>query len=87
MLRCTMVSVDFSTLCRKRLLQGLVGYQLQAALDRSLTREEGIAIRDALMELQKQGLQIEVACALCYVESARMGSYKVLTVSLTALWA
>ena len=68
------VSIDFSTLCRKRIMQGLVQYQLQAALDRALTQEEGIAIRDALVELQKQGLQIEVACALCYVESARMKS-------------
>lgn len=68
------VSQDFSTLCRKRILQGLVANHLQAALDRSLTREEGIAIRDALIAIQKEGKQIEVACALCYVESARMRS-------------
>ena len=68
------VSQDFSTLCRKRILQGLVANHLQAALDRSLTREEGIAIRDALIAIQKEGKQIEVACALCYVESARMKS-------------
>ena len=67
-------SVDFSTLCRKRLLQQMVQMQLQTALDRALTREEGIAIRNELMKIQQQGREIEVACALCYVESARMKS-------------
>ena len=68
------VSIDFSTLCRKRLLQQAVQAQLQEALMRPTTREEGIAIRDALMAVQEEGRQIEVACALCYVESARMKS-------------
>ena len=68
------VSVDFSTLCRKRLLQQAVQAQLQQALNRQLSRDEGIAIRDALMKIQEEGRQIEVACALCYVESARMKS-------------
>lgn len=68
------VSLDFSTLCRKRILQQTVQAQLQQALNKPLTREEGIAIRDALIEIQKEGRQIEVACALCYVESARMKS-------------
>jgi hypothetical protein len=68
------VSLDFSTLCRKRILQQTVQAQLQDALNKPLTREEGIAIRDALMALQEEGRQIEVACALCYVESARMKS-------------
>ena len=69
------VSVDFSTLCRKRLLQQTIQGKLQEALDRSLTKEEGIAIRDALMAIQEEGRQIEIACALCYVESARMKSH------------
>ena len=68
------VSVDFSTLCRKRLLQQAIQVQLQEALNKPLTREEGIAIRDALMAIQEEGRQIEIACALCYVESARMKS-------------
>lgn len=68
------VSLDFSTLCRKRILQQTVQAQLQEALNKPLTREEGIAIRDALIALQEEGRQIEVACALCYVESARMKS-------------
>jgi hypothetical protein len=68
------VSLDFSTLCRKRILQQTVQTQLQEALNKPLTREEGIAIRDALIALQEEGRQIEVACALCYVESARMKS-------------
>ena len=68
------VSLDFSTLCRKRILQQMVQVNLQEALDKTLTREEGIAIRDALIAIQEEGRQIEVACALCYVESARMKS-------------
>ena len=68
------VSLDFSTLCRKRLLQQTIQAHLQEALNKPLTKEEGIAIRDALIALQEEGRQIEVACALCYVESARMKS-------------
>jgi hypothetical protein len=68
------VSVDFSTLCRKRLLQQAIQAHLQEALNRPLTKNEGIAIRDALMTIQEEGKQIEIACALCYVESARMKS-------------
>lgn len=67
-------SVDFSTLCRKRILQQIVQVQLQEALDRAITREESIAIRDELIKIQNEGREIEVACALCYVESARMKS-------------
>lgn len=70
------VSQDFSTLCRKRILQGVVSGQLSASLQRGLTKEEGIAVRDALIAIQQEGKQIEVACALCYVESARMRSQK-----------
>ena len=68
------VSLDFSTLCRKRILQQTIQAQLQEALNQPLTKAEGIAIRDALIALQEEGRQIEVACALCYVESARMKS-------------
>ena len=69
------VSLDFSTLCRKRILQQTVATHLQAQLNKPLSRDEGIAIRDALMALQEEGRKIEVACALCYVESARMKSH------------
>ena len=68
------VSLDFSTLCRKRILQQTIATHLQEALNQPISREEGIAIRDALIALQEEGRQIEVACALCYVESARMKS-------------
>lgn len=70
------VSLDFSTLCRKRILQQVIQAQLQEALNTQLTREEGIAIRNELMQIQEEGRQIEIACALCYVESARMKSNK-----------
>lgn len=70
------VSIDFSTLCRKRIMQQVVASKLQEELNRAITREEGIAIRNALLAIQAEGKQIEVACALCYVESARMKSPK-----------
>lgn len=73
------ISIDFSTLCRKRLLQQMVQAQLQQALNRQLTRDETIEIRKALMKIRDEGKQIEVACALCYVESARMKSPKQIT--------
>lgn len=70
------VSLDFSTLCRKRLLQQTIQQTLQNALDKNLSTEESIAIRDELIKIQEEGRKIEVACALCYVESARMKSPK-----------
>ena len=68
------VSLDFSTLCRKRLLQQAIQSTLQETLNKPLSKEEAIAIRDELLKVQEEGRQIEVACALCYVESARMKS-------------
>lgn len=68
------VSVDFSTLCRKRLLQQACQERLEAEMGRAVTKAERVAIREKLIELQQQGKQIEVACALCYVESARLKS-------------
>ena len=70
------VSLDFSTLCRKRLLQQTIQSTLQQALNKNLSKEESIAIRDELIKIQEEGRKIEVACALCYVESARMKSPK-----------
>ena len=66
------ISIDFSTLCRKRILQGIVAEKLQEQLKRPLSKEEAIEVRNRLVEVQKEGRQIEVACALCYVEAARL---------------
>ena len=68
------VSLDFSTLCRKRLLQQTVQERLEAMYDTVLTKAERVAIRNELMKLREEGKQIEVACALCYVESTRLKS-------------
>ena len=70
------ISLDFSTLCRKRIVQGIVAEKLQEQLKRPLSKEESIEVRNRLVEIQKEGLQIEVACALCYVEAARLKSPK-----------
>lgn len=68
------VSLDFSTLCRKRLLQQAIVNRLQAKLKRSLTATEQTQIRNELVKLRKEGKKIEVACALCCVEAARLKS-------------
>ena len=66
------ISLDFSTLCRKRIVQAIVAENLERALERPLSREEAIQVRAALTEVQKEAKTIEVACALCYVEAARL---------------
>ena len=68
------VSLDFSTLCRKRLLQQAIQERLEGQLKRALTKEERIAIRGELKKLKASLKNIEIACALCYVESARLKS-------------
>ena len=68
------VSVDFSTLCRKRLLQQTVQERLEQKYNTVLTKAERVAIRNELMKLREDGKKIEIACALCYVESARLKS-------------
>ena len=66
------ISIDFSTLCRKRIVQSIVAQNLESALERPLSKEEAIQIREALIEVQKDAKTVEVACALCYVEAARL---------------
>lgn len=76
------VSLDFSTLCKKRLLQQTIQDRLEArlAMERNaragertvLSPQERAAIRESLQNLREQGLNIDVACGLCYVEAARL---------------
>lgn len=72
------LALDFSTLCRKRILLQAIQERLQTKLRRSLEQEEIVAIRLELQKLQAEGMKIEVACALCYVEAARLKSPKVI---------
>lgn len=76
------VALDFSTLCRKRILLQTISERLQSKLKRNLTAEEQIAIRNELKRLQDEGKRIEVACALCYVEAARLKTPKVVNAFL-----
>lgn len=71
------LALDFSTLCRKRVLLQTIQERLQAKLGRALSQEETVAIRLELQKLQREGYKVEVACALCYVEAARLKSPKV----------
>lgn len=68
-------SLDFSTLCRKRLLQQYASEVISSKLKKeALTRDEEAKLRSRLVQIQSEGKNIEVACALCYVESKRLVS-------------
>ena len=68
------ISMDFSTLCSKRLLTQYVIENLQLRENRPMTAEEQMAIRDMLNEYRKVEKGLQVACAMCYVEAARLKS-------------
>ena len=70
------ISMDFSTLCSKRLLTQYVIENLQLRETRPMSAEEQIAIRDMLIEYRQQEKALQVACAMCYVEAARLKSPK-----------
>ena len=72
------MALDFSTLCRKRVLLQSITERLQSVLERSVSPEETVAIREEIKKYQKEGFKVEVACALCYVEAPRMKSSKVI---------
>lgn len=74
------LSLDFSTLCRKRLMTQYVIERLQTEMTdsqtgkrgRPLTAEEQLAVRDLMKEYAQQEKALKVACAMCYVEAARL---------------
>lgn len=68
------ISMDFSTLCSKRLLTQYVIENLQLRENRPMSAEEQLAIRDMLNEYRKVEKGLQVACAMCYVEAARLKS-------------
>lgn len=70
------ISMDFSTLCSKRLLTQYVIEQLQLRENRPMSAEEQMAIRAMLNEYRKVEKGLQVACAMCYVEAARLKSPK-----------
>ena len=73
------ISMDFSTLCSKRLLTQYVIENLQLRENRPMTAEEQMAIRHMLNEYRKVEKGLQVACAMCYVEAARLKSPKQIT--------
>ena len=70
------ISLDFSTLCRKRLMTQYVIEQLQLRENRPMSAEEQIAIRSMLLDYRQQEKALQVACAMCYVEAARLKAPK-----------
>lgn len=81
------ISLDFSTLCRKRLMTQYVIEKLQTELTdsetgkrgRALSAEEQLAVRDLMKEYAEQDKALKVACAMCYVEAARLKAPKQIT--------
>lgn len=71
-----LISLDFSTLCRKRLMTQYVIEQLQLRENRPMSAEEQIAIRSMLLDYRRQEKALQVACAMCYVEAARLKAPK-----------
>lgn len=71
-------ALDFSTLCRKRLLTQAITEKLQKALGRAVSPVEQVKIRKEIQLLRAEGKKLDVACALCYVEAARLKSPKVI---------
>ena len=70
------ISMDFSTLCSKRLLTQYVIENLQVREGRPMSAEEQMAVRDMLIEYRNIDKGLQVACAMCYVEAARLKSPK-----------
>jgi len=68
------ISLDYSTLCRKRLMTQYIIEKLQLREHRPMSGEEQIAIRDMLKEYRQIENGLQVACAMCYVEAARLKS-------------
>ena len=68
------ISLDYSTLCRKRLMTQYIIEKLQLREHRPMSGEEQIAIRDMLKEYREIEDSLQVACAMCYVEAARLKS-------------
>lgn len=68
------ISLDYSTLCRKRLMTQYIIEKLQLREHRPMSGEEQIAIRDMLKEYRQRESGLQVACAMCYVEAARLKS-------------
>ncbi len=66
------ISLDYSTLCRKRLMTQYIIEKLQIRENRPMSGEEQIAIRDMLKEYRQREAGLQVACAMCYVEAARL---------------
>lgn len=66
------LSIDFSTNCRKRLIAGTVIERLQVEAQRALSAEDQIKIRDLLAKYREMETGFQIACAFCYVESARL---------------
>lgn len=76
------ISLDFSTLCKKRIITQAIIERLNVAAGEAMSSNRQFAIAQLLREYQKQHSELQVACALCYVEAARLKSPKTINAIL-----
>ena len=76
--RLYQVSMDFSTLCKKRIITQAIIEKLNMVRGRALDAKTQFAIEQLLRQKQAEYKGLQVACALCYVEAARLRSPKVI---------
>lgn len=70
------ISLDYSTLCQKRVFMQAVIESLQEQEKKALSGQDVMTIRELLKKAKSTYSAIQVACAMCYVESRRMGAAK-----------
>jgi len=68
------ISLDFSTLCTKRLLMQHVIERLQVMEKKPMSAAKQMAVREKIKQYAEVEKGLQVACAMCYVESARLHS-------------
>lgn len=71
------ISLDFTTLCRKRLLTQAVIERIQTEEKKATTSDRQLKIRALLKDYREIDNAVQVACGMCYVEAARLKSPKV----------
>lgn len=70
------VSLDFTTMCRKRLLTQSIIERIQVAEKKATSAERKLKIREMLQKYREIDNAVQVACGMCYVEAARYKSTK-----------
>ena len=68
------ISLDYSTMCTKRLLTQHIVERLQVMEKKPMSAARQMAVREKIKQYAEIEKGLQVACAMCYVESARLHS-------------